>query len=57
MVTVLVDVIETDGCEEDGEVDVEEVGTPGCGLMLGYTCHDWDVLLCVGGVEESHRPA
>lgn len=57
VLSVVEDVVQAYGCEEDCEVDVEEVGAPGCGLMFGHAGHDWDVLLCVSRVEKGHRSA
>lgn len=51
MVAVPVDVVESNGCEEDGEVDVEEVRAPGSRLMLRHTRHDRNVLLGIGRVQ------
>lgn len=57
MVPVFIDVVETDGCEENDKMDIEEVGTPCRSLMFGDTCHDRDVFLGVSGIQKSHGTA
>ena len=51
VIPVFVDVVKSNRCKEDCEVDVEEEWRPGCCLMFWYTCHDWDVFFGVGWVE------
>lgn len=54
ILTVAEDVVQAYGGEEYGKVDVEEIGAPGCSLMLGYGGYNRDVFLGVGGVEKGH---
>lgn len=49
--------IQAGGKQEDQAVQVEEIRSPSCRLMLRYGSNDGNVVLGVGGIEKGVEPA
>jgi hypothetical protein len=50
MISVSVDIVKSNGCEEYGKVNIKEIGAPSSSLMLRDTGYDGNVFLRIGRV-------